>query len=233
MCNGRACGATMPGPGAKGTGTVAAANYAAWQKICVNMDTICDNKPVDTRFDFFGQTCELPVLAAPVGAVKLHYGDKFTDEEYNRILVPACVEAGIAAFTGDGTDPEVFRAAAAAIGAAGGRGVPTVKPWDRQTLFAKLDEAKAAGAKVFAMDIDCLLYTSWFRADQLRCGALPEGVFAPVSQPAAPQKRRRADRARPEYLLRLHLQDSGQHEQGPPGPHRLHAHLLEMCIRDR
>ena len=94
------------------------------------------------------------VLAAPVGAVKLHYGDKFTDEEYNRILVPACAEAGIGAFTGDGTDPEVFRAAAAAIGAAGGRGVPTVKPWDRQTLFAKLDEAKAAGAKVFAMDID-------------------------------------------------------------------------------
>lgn len=154
VCNGRACGATMPGPGAKGTGTVAAANYAAWQKICVNMDTICDNKSVDTRFDFFGQTCELPVLAAPVGAVKLHYGDKFTDEEYNRILVPACAEAGIAAFTGDGTDPEVFRAAAAAIGAAGGRGVPTIKPWDRQTLFAKLDEAKAAGAKVFAMDID-------------------------------------------------------------------------------
>ena len=154
VCNGKACGATMPGPGAKGTGTVAAANYAAWQKICVNMDTICDNKPVDTRFEFFGQTCELPVFAAPVGAVKLHYGDKFTDHEYNSILVPACADAGIAAFTGDGTDPEVFRAASAAIGAAGGRGVPTVKPWDRDTLFAKLDGAKAAGAKVFAMDID-------------------------------------------------------------------------------
>ena len=80
VCNGKACGSTMPGPGAKGTGTVAAANYAAWQKICVNMDTICDNKPVDTRFDFFGQTCELPVFDAPVGAVKLHYGDKFTDD---------------------------------------------------------------------------------------------------------------------------------------------------------
>ena len=48
----------------------------------------------------------------------------------------------------------MFTAAAAAIGAAGGRGIPTVKPWDRDTLFAKLDAAKASGAKVFAMDID-------------------------------------------------------------------------------
>ena len=29
-----------------------------------------------------------------------------------------------------------------------------MKPWDRDTLFAKLDSAKASGAKVFAMDID-------------------------------------------------------------------------------
>ena len=29
-----------------------------------------------------------------------------------------------------------------------------MKPWDRDTLFAKLDAAKASGAKVFAMDID-------------------------------------------------------------------------------
>ena len=40
------------------------------------------------------------------------------------------------------------------IGACGGLGIPTVKPWDRDTVFAKLDQAKAAGAKVFAMDID-------------------------------------------------------------------------------
>jgi NAD(P)H-dependent flavin oxidoreductase YrpB (nitropropane dioxygenase family) len=89
-----------------------------------------------------------------VGAVKLHYGEKFTDLEYNNILVPACAEAGIAAFTGDGTDPAVFEAAAKAIGADGGTGIPTVKPWDKDTLFQKLDTAKAAGAKVFAMDID-------------------------------------------------------------------------------
>ena len=154
VCNGRACKNTMPGPGSKGTGTVAARNYDAWQDIFLNMDTICANGPADTRFTLFGQTYDLPVFAGPVGAVKLHYGDKFTDLEYNDILVPACVQAGIAAFTGDGTDPAVFAAAAKAIGKNGGKGIPTVKPWDRDTLFAKLDQAKASGAQMFAMDID-------------------------------------------------------------------------------
>lgn len=154
VCNGRACGSIMPGPGAKGTGTVAIRNYEAWQQIHLNMDTICENKPVDTSFTFFGQRYDLPVFAGPVGAVNLHYGDKFSDLEYNNILVPACAQAGTAAFTGDGINPDVFVAAAAAIGAADGRGIPTVKPWDRDTLFAKLDAAKASGARLFAMDID-------------------------------------------------------------------------------
>ena len=127
VCNGRACKNTMPGPGSKGAGTVAARNYDAWQEVCLNMDTICENGPVDTRFTLFGQTFDLPVFAGPVGAVKLHYGDKFTDLEYNDILVPACVQAGIAAFTGDGTDPAVFAAAAKSIGKNGGKGIPGSK----------------------------------------------------------------------------------------------------------
>ena len=154
VCNGRACKNAVPGPGSKGSGTVAARNYDAWQNLCLNMDTICEGGPVDTGFTLFGQKYDLPVFAGPVGAVKMHYGDKFTDEEYNAILVPACAKAGIAAFTGDGTNPTVFTAAAKAIGENDGKGIPTVKPWDKETVFAKLDAAKASGAKVFAMDID-------------------------------------------------------------------------------
>jgi len=154
VCNGRACGNAVPGPGAKGSGTVAIRNYEAWQKICLNMDTICPNGPADTTYELFGQKYALPVFAGPVGAVKLHYGDKFNDEEYNDLLVPACAQAGIAAFTGDGTNPAVFVGAAKAIGANDGKGIPTVKPWDRDTVFAKIEAAKATGAKVFAMDID-------------------------------------------------------------------------------
>ena len=112
VCNGLACKNTVPGPGAKGLGTGAIRNYQKWQELCVNMDTICENKPVDTSFALFGQTVDLPVFAAPVGAMQLHYGDKYDDLAYNDILVAACAQAGIAAFTGDGTNPAVMEAAA-------------------------------------------------------------------------------------------------------------------------
>ena len=40
VCNGRACGNSMPGPGSKAPGNAAARNYDKWQEICVNMDTL-------------------------------------------------------------------------------------------------------------------------------------------------------------------------------------------------
>ena len=82
-CNGLACRNTIPGPGAKGIGTGFIRNYQKWQELCVNMDTICENKPVDTTFTLFGRAVSLPVFAAPVGAMTLHYGDKYDDLRYN------------------------------------------------------------------------------------------------------------------------------------------------------
>lgn len=154
VCNGKACGARIPGPGAKGTGTVAIQNYEAWQRLCVNMDTICENKPVDLSFEIFGQTFKAPVFAAPIGAMKLHYGDKYDDLEYNDILVSACAGTGIAAFTGDGTNPAVMEGATKAIKAAGGKGIPTVKPWDVNTLAEKFALVRESNAFACAMDVD-------------------------------------------------------------------------------
>lgn len=107
-----ACKNTVPGPGAKGIGTGAIRNYQKWQELCVNMDTICENTPVDTTAELFGRTFALPVFAAPVGAMTLHYGDKYDDLAYNEILSRACASAGIAAFTGDGVNPAVMEGAA-------------------------------------------------------------------------------------------------------------------------
>ncbi len=153
-CNGMACKNTIPGPGAKGIGTGFIRNYQKWQELCVNMDTICENKPVDTSYDFFGKKVVLPVFAAPVGAMALHYGDKYDDLDYNNILVPACAAAGIAAFTGDGTNHKVMEGAAAAITACGGAGIPTVKPWDNATVARKIALARSSGCFAMAMDID-------------------------------------------------------------------------------
>lgn len=154
VCNGVACRNTVPGPGAKGLGTGAIRNYQKWQELCVNMDTICENGPVDTSCELFGRKLALPVFAAPVGAVTKHYGDKYDDLEYNEILVPACAAAGIAAFTGDGTNHDVMRAAAEVLAKNGGCGVPTVKPWNMELVREKMELVKAANPFAVAMDID-------------------------------------------------------------------------------
>ena len=154
VCNGVACKNTVPGPGAKGIGTGFIRNYQKWQELCVNMDTICENVPVDTSYNFFGKQVALPVFAAPVGAMQLHYGDKYDDLTYNDILVTACAGAGIAAFTGDGTNPDVMTMATKAIGNADGCGVPTIKPWNIDTIKEKMAQAKASGCFAVAMDVD-------------------------------------------------------------------------------
>ena len=154
VCDGRACRNTVPGPGAKGLGVTFMRNYQKWQEICVQMDTICENRPADTSFDFFGTKLRIPVLAAPVGATKLHYGDKYDDATYNDLLVAACHQAGILACTGDGTDAKVMEGALRAINHVDGCGVPTVKPWDKDTVFAKLEQVRKADTVAVAMDID-------------------------------------------------------------------------------
>lgn len=153
-CNGKACRNQIPGPGAKGTGDTAMRNYDKWQEIRVNMDTICENKTPDTSFSLFGHNFRYPFFAGPVGAVNLHYGDKYDDLAYNNILVQACSENGIAAFTGDGTNPEVMKGAAKAISSFGGIGVPTVKPWNIDTIKEKLTLCRESGSFAVAMDID-------------------------------------------------------------------------------
>ncbi len=155
VCNGLACANLMPGPGCKPPGNAAARNYAKWQEICVNMDTLCENRPTDISFEMFGHTFSAPVFIAPLGAVNMHYGDKYDDLRYNRLLVPACAEYGIAAFTGDGVDPAVMVNAANDMEACGGMGIPTIKPWNKEFVFEKLDYLKSK-KDIFAvaMDVD-------------------------------------------------------------------------------
>ena len=102
----------------------------------------------------FGKQFAYPFFAGPVGAVNLHYGDKYDDAAYNDILVRACADNGIAAFTGDGTNQQVMLAATAAIEKARGLGVPTVKPWNAETVAEKMKLVRKSGAFAAAMDID-------------------------------------------------------------------------------
>lgn len=154
VCNGRACRNQMPGPGAKGVGDTAIRNYDKWQDIRVNMDTLCGGGDIDTSVELFGKRFAYPFFAGPVGAVNLHYSEQYSDDTYNQVLVSACADAGIAAFTGDGTNPFVMEAATQAIRSANGIGVPTVKPWNLETIKEKMELVHKSGAFAAAMDVD-------------------------------------------------------------------------------
>jgi len=153
-CNGKACRNQMPGPGAKGTGDNAVRNYDKWREYRVNMDTFYENGTVDTKIELFGKTFEYPFFAGPVGAVNLHYGEKYNDMQYNELMVSTCAEAGIAAFTGDGLNEDVMKGATKIIASMDGIGVPTVKPWNMDTVREKLKLVDESNAFAVAMDID-------------------------------------------------------------------------------
>ena len=154
VCDGRACKNQIPGPGAKGNGDVAIRNYAKWQEIRVNMDTLGETKKPSTTFKLWGKEFKYPIFAGPVGAVNLHYGEKYNDATYNDVMVSACANAGILAMTGDGVNAEVLKNSVAAIKNAGGLGIPTIKPWDNETVKGKIQMANEAGVFAIAMDVD-------------------------------------------------------------------------------
>ena len=154
VCNGLACRNTIPGPGAKGVGDTAIRNYQKWQEIRVQMDTLHENVPVDMSVELFGRKFSYPFFAGPVGAVELHYSDAYDELTYNKILVSACADNGIAAFTGDGLNPQVMVGATDAVAAAGGVGIPTVKPWNLPLIKEKLELVKKSGSFAVAMDVD-------------------------------------------------------------------------------
>ena len=153
-CDGRACKNSIPGPGSKGTGTVAARNYAAWQQIMVNMDCEHPYFSASTAANVLGQDLSLPVMIGPVGDVQMHYGKKYDTLSYNGCILRAAAETGTLAFTGDGLDGEIMTKSCALISELEGRGVPTVKPWDMKTVDEKLNQALAAKPAMVAMDID-------------------------------------------------------------------------------
>lgn len=57
-------------------------------------------------------------------------------------MVAACAEAGIAAMTGDGVNPDVMKYATDAIRRVEGKGIPTIKPWNIEIIREKMKQAE-------------------------------------------------------------------------------------------
>lgn len=154
QCNGVACKGVIPGPGGKGTGVGFIRNYQAFKDIALNMDTLHGCHNPDTTLNIFGKDFELPVFAAPVGAVQMHYSDLYDDLTYSETIIVGSKNAGSIGFTGDGVDERVYNGTADAIKRNSGHGIPTIKPWRKDEVIEKIRIAEKAGALALAMDVD-------------------------------------------------------------------------------
>lgn len=179
VCDGRGCRNTVPGPGAKGTGTVAIRNYAAWQDVLVNMDTLHAPFEADTACTVLGRELSLPAMIGPVGDVQRHYGKKYDTVGYNECVLRAAEREGTLAWTGDGLDARIMADSCDLISKLDGAGVVTVKPWDANTLDAKLAQALAARPAAVAMDIDAA-GLPFLKGQNPPAGAKDEGQVAEV-----------------------------------------------------
>lgn len=112
-------------------GNTAARNYDKWQEIFVNMDTLNPNANVDTSFELFGKKFSAPVFIAPLGALPLHYGDKYDDITYNRVLINSAANYGICAMTGDGEFPQLIPDAVDEMSKIGGHRHPDDKAMEQ------------------------------------------------------------------------------------------------------
>ena len=153
-CNGVACAGEVPGMGGLGTASSFKANVKALADIRFHMRLVHDVTEPDTRVNVLGKDLSMPVLAAPIGGVSFNMGGKISEEKYIRSVLFGCLEKGIMGCTGDGVPDFIHETGFGMIAEAEGKGIPFIKPWEDEELFAKLEKAVAGGADIIGMDID-------------------------------------------------------------------------------
>lgn len=153
-CNGRVCAGEVPGMGGLGSGSSFRNNIEALKKHTFNMRLLHEATEPDTSVDVLGLHLDLPVLAAPIGGVSFNMGGKISEEDYIGNKLRGCKQAGIIGCTGDGVPDFIHEAGFSAIKELDGWGIPFIKPWEDEELYAKLEKAAGTSASVFGMDID-------------------------------------------------------------------------------
>ena len=154
VCDGRACVGEVPGMGGLGTAASFKANLTALAARRFNMRLVHEVKEPQLSTTLLGKTLAMPVLAAPIGGVSFNMGGKVSEQEYIDAIIHGCLAKGTLGCTGDGVPEFIYQSGFAAISEAGGMGIPFIKPWEDEELFAKLEKAQATGAEIIGMDID-------------------------------------------------------------------------------
>lgn len=153
-CNGVVCKGEIPGTGGKGNGNAFKVCVDFLASVKINMDTIYEDEGQDTSISLFGKDFNYPFFAAPIGGMSFNYNGAITEAEYAEYIVNGTINAGNAAFTGDGAQDSLFLDCLPIIKAANGLAVPTIKPWKNDKAIEKIKLAEEVNAMAFAMDID-------------------------------------------------------------------------------
>ena len=154
VCNGLACGNTMPGPGSKAPGNGAHDNWKAWQQIKLSMDCIAPAGAVDTSFELFGRELTLPLLTGPIGSIKWQYNPESDVRDYNRDVAAAAVKLGIAGTFGDGLTLDIFTDSLRHSAEFGGSSMPILNPYSDEEIKEKIALANEAGVFALGLVID-------------------------------------------------------------------------------
>lgn len=139
VCNGLACGHTMPGPGSKGPGNGANDNFNAWRRIKLNMDTIVEKTPIDTSTEFLGRKYSFPLMTAPIGSIRLQFNPQDDVCDFNEKCMAACESRGICHAFGNGLERRVWDSAIASSRNHSNDGIPVFNPDAVEGIEALMD----------------------------------------------------------------------------------------------
>lgn len=156
ICNGIACLRKIPGPGGKGEGKVVINNYEDWNDYQLLMDNIGEVDNIETKVSLFNKEINAPIIAGPVGAVSMHYGDYLNDYKYNKIIAEAANNKELLYMVGDGKDDQIMIDNLKVINKFNNNGIVTLKPWKNSDLQDKLTLIKKNNPLAVAMDIDSI-----------------------------------------------------------------------------
>lgn len=154
VCDGRACAGEVPGMGGLLTGSAFMNNIEALSMYHINMRTIHQADNPDTAIKIFNRSFSTPIFVAPLTGASYNMGGALSETQLIATLVQGALAAGSCSFTGDGADAEIYDAGIKAIQAAGGAGIPVIKPRAMESVMQRIRQAEDSGSFAVGVDID-------------------------------------------------------------------------------
>lgn len=155
LCQGQSYGKYLKFGGI-GSGTSFHNNFLAFRKYNLKMKVIGNHFEPDTKYNFFGNSLSLPVMAASVAGVNSFGGESIISEkEFCRSVVLGSKAAGTVGWRGDSYAYSTTNSFGIdAISEADGWGVKIVKPRDQETIINFFKKAEQIGCIAVGVDVD-------------------------------------------------------------------------------